>query len=169
MKKTLTLLALAVASMGSAMAAETPVYVNGGIGYSHAANTGASDHSGVSGNLAAGYDITPNVAVELGYTRLADVKDSGVTAKLDAVTLQAVGKMNVLNDKTSVFAKGGVAHTRGKIDGYRDTKYVPVVGFGAEYVLNKNVSATAEVQYVHDFAGADVRTVNTSVGLKYHF
>lgn len=169
MKKTLTLLALAIASTGSAMAAESPVYVSGGVGYSHASNTGASDHKGVSGTLSAGYDITPNVAVELGYTRLGDVKDSGVTAKLDALTLQAVGKTNVLNDKTSVFVKGGVAHTRGKVEGFRDTKYVPVVGFGAEYALNKNVSATAEVQYVHDFAGADVRTVNTSVGLKYHF
>lgn len=169
MKKILTLLALAIASTGSAMAAETPVYVGGGIGYSHASNTGASDHSGTSGSLSAGYDITPNVAVEMGYTRLGDVKDSGVTAKLDALTLQAVGKTHVLNDKTTVFAKGGVAHTRAKVEGFRETKYVPVVGFGAEYALNKNVSATAEVQYVHDFAGADVHTVNTSVGLKYHF
>lgn len=170
MKKTLTLLALAVASMGTAVAAETPVYVGATAGYSHASNLGVklADHDGASGAVFAGYQLSPKAAVELGYTRLSDIGDFGVKAKPEMVTLQGVGKTSVLNAKTSVFAKGGVAFTRVRGD-VRESHLAPVVGFGAEYALNKNVSAQAEVQYVHDFAGTDARAFNTSVGLKYHF
>lgn len=168
MKKTLTLLALAVASMGSAVAAETPIYVGANTGYSHASNIDIADHSGASGTIFAGYQVTPKAAVELGYTRLADIGEAGVKVKPEMLTLQGVGKMKVLNEQTSIFAKGGVAFTRVRGD-VRDSHMVPVVGFGAEYALNKNVSAQAEVQYVHDFVNAKVHTVNTTVGLKYNF
>jgi len=169
MKKTLTLLALAVASMGSAMAAETPMYVGATAGYSHGSHLGIdlADHDGASGSVFGGYQITPKAAVELGYTRLSDVGDFGLKAKPEMVTVQGVGKTNV-NAKTALFAKGGVAFTRTRGD-LRENHLAPVVGVGAEYALNKNLSAQAEVQYVHDFAGTDARVLNTSVGLKYHF
>lgn len=168
MKKIITLLALAIASTGSAMAAETPVYVGANVGYSHAYNIDASDRNGASGEVYTGYQVTPAGSIELGYTRLGDISDSGVTARPEMITLQAVGKKQALNAQTAVFVKGGVAYTRVRGD-VRDSHYEPIVAIGAEYTLNKNVSAVAQMQYVHDFAGADVRVVNTSVGLKYNF
>jgi OOP family OmpA-OmpF porin len=167
MKKILSLLVLAVASMSSAMAAETPVYVGGEVGYAHLQHDDAKQN-GASGNAFVGYQFTKNFGAELGYTRLSTVSEAGYSAKPEMFTLEGVGKMNVINEKTAVFAKGGLAYTRVRGD-VSNSHYVPVIGVGAEYALNKNVSAIAEVKYVHNFADADVTAVNTSVGLKYQF
>lgn len=167
MKKTFALLALALASLGSAHAASPDLYAGASIGYSHVSNVSADDTSGVSGKVYAGAQLTPALGAEVSYSRYSDISAANAVAKPEMFAVEAVGRVPVYA-KTAVFAKGGFGYTRVTGDEHAQ-RIVPVVGVGAEYALTKNVSARAELQYVHDFAGTDAHLVNTDVGLNYKF
>lgn len=174
MKKTLVAIALAASSIASmsAMAADSSnFYAGASIGHSRFSDVdgggAAVDPAGTSGSVYGGYQVTPQVGVEVGYTRYADIKVGAATAKAEAVTAEVVGRMAVA-PKVTAFAKGGVAYTQLRGDAHED-KFVPVIGVGAEYALANNLSARADVQYIHDFAGAGANSLTTSVGVNYKF
>lgn len=169
MKKLLALAVLAACSAGTAFAAGGPVYAGASVGHSHASGAPAAvtDAGGASLSVFGGYQLTPNLAAELGYAHLAHISAGGANLKPEMVTLQAVGTLPV-TDKVTAFAKGGVAYTHINGDLHR-SHYTPVVAIGASYALTKDVALQAEVAYVHDFAKSGTHLTNTSVGLKFAF
>lgn len=175
MKKNLSVLAFAMAAMAAAGMAhageKSGLYVGGNVGYSAA--TGLNDDSinkddGASYSVFGGYQLTDNVAAEIGYTKLPKLGTDGATAKSDMWTVQGVFSTPVAQD-VSVFGKAGLAFGQMKAGGEKIDGVSPVVGFGAEYAFAPNLSAVGEVSYVHDFGGASHGNMTTSLGLKYRF
>lgn len=174
MKKILSLLVLAVGSIGAAQAqstaAPTPYYVGGNVGFSTltGADSAVTEDNGASVSVYGGYQINETFAAEVGYAKLPSVGVQGAEGKPEVFTIQAVASHD-LNEKVSVFGKAGLAHGELSINGDKSKGWSPMVGVGAEYSLTSNLSAVGEVSYIHDLAKTDAGAVTTSVGLKYRF
>lgn len=167
MKKLLTVFALAMASLGAAHAAESPFYGSVSAGVADVSNTSASDHSGMTASVAAGYRLTPAVSAEVSVARLPDISDSGFTAHGTLATFEGVAKMKV-HQHATLFGKAGMAYTRLSGD-VSASRYSPTLAIGVEHAFTKNVSAEASLRYIHTVAGTEAHSVVSSLGLKYTF
>lgn len=174
MKKTLSLLALAASALafaGTASAAEkSPFYMGGNIGFSAATNAPSelTKDDGASYSVYGGYQLTDNLAAEVGYTKLPNYGSDFEKSKSNMWTVQGVYTASVA-DQVNVFGKAGLAFGKVKFGGDKADGVSPMVGVGAEYLISPKLSAVGEVSYVHDFAREDLNQVTTSVGLKYRF
>jgi opacity protein-like surface antigen len=173
-----TLFAMAALGLAtSAIAAPVSgMYWGGGLGHSQMnievpAGMSVND-SGTSYSLAAGIRATKNIAVEVEYSQLGDIKVSDgtntQTGKGDALTLSGIGFVPVF-DKTEAFMRAGLAYTTFEVGTERRTSVQPVLGVGADYQLTPMVSVRGEVQYLPSFAGSTTDAMNSKVSVNYRF
>lgn len=103
-----------------------------------APNTLSDDSNTVYDGLV-GYKLNKNFAVEGQYTGVGKVTDSsGGTAKGDAASLSAVGKLPV-GDKFDLYGKLGYANTKTKTSGFNangTSRSDPTYGAGVQYNFN---------------------------------
>lgn len=104
-----------------------------------------------------GYNVTPNVAVELTYASLGTVKaNSGADSlnlKGSSFDVSGLYKFGSASNPFGAFVKGGLAYTRAKasatVNGVSgsDNKnaWGLLVGAGATYALSENVALRAEI------------------------
>ena len=164
-------------------------YVGVGVGQSHidfddsGLNAVTRDDKDTAYKVFGGFQFNKNFAAELGYVdfgklqNVYNVNGSRVnfTGDVDGFYLAAVG-MLPLSEQFSVFAKLGVttnhssatASASGVSSSASGSKSSAVIGIGAEYSFNKNISVAAEYE---DFGKAadDVKLNLLSASLRYKF
>lgn len=142
-------------------------------------------------NVYAGYPLSPNLAVEAGYTDMdytARIEQAGGTLRGDqqskALTLSAVGR-KALTANAGLFGKVGAAlwkseavTTAGNAD---DSGVTPVVGVGAEYNFSEHFGVRAGIDHFVSMGEqskiiesgvvgtADTGVSTAMVGLHYNF
>lgn len=178
-------------------------YVGAGIGF----NTSVDDNDlssacGVGGvacrevcdtdkavNAYAGYPLSPNLAVEVGYTDMdytARLEQGAVRAdqQSKALTLSAVGR-KPLTQNVGLYAKGGAAFWKSEVTGTAgdadDSGFTPTVGVGAEYNFSEHWGVRAGVDHFFSMGEqskliesgvtgtADTGISTATVGLHYNF
>lgn len=126
-----------------------------------------------------GYNITPNIAVELGHADLgktANMQGSNanrnvtgrVEQKTTSTSLSLVGKKN-FNSRVGVYGKAGIQNWRSKVSGNignlndsaKKSGTDPLVGAGVEYKFNKNISG--RVGWDHYFNVGESRHLSNTV------
>ena len=183
-KAAVAVLGLAAAAFAFPAAAQMSMsagYVGGSIGQSKfkADCAGADcDTNDTSFRIFGGYQFTPNIAAELGYTDLGKLKvkvppfgtgDIGVTAwDLSAVGLWPIGQFSILGrlGLARVDAKPG-----GIFSGNSETKNGVTWGLGGQYDFNRNLGIRVEFQrFKADAGGGDTADVdNLSLGVLWRF
>ena len=143
-------------------------YVGANIGQSKFRNacngfTGCDDKD-TAFKLFGGYQFTPNIAAELGYTDLGKI--GGINVKGNAWDLSAVG-MWPLASQISLLGRLGAYHGELK-DGGSDTKNGLTFGLGAQYDFNRNIGVRAEWQRFNNMS-SNVDVDVLSVGALYRF
>lgn len=152
----------------SSFAAENPAFYAG-------ADVGTTKIDGMSDRETSfggfiGYQFHQNVAVELGYRRLADsdtvVSGVKVGTKIDQTALSVVGTLPLSNG-FNVFGRLGYNHlgVKASVAGYSaaDSDNGALYGVGVGYAFNEKVSARVEVQK----PGSDSRNINIAVSYKF--
>lgn len=144
--------------------------------------TASTDESDLSWNVVAGYKITRNWAVEIGYVDLGDFSARGtfggapatVSADVTGWNVSAVGtlpinpmfslygKLGVLRSKTD--ASATVAGALGRATS-RETDFT--AGIGARYHINRNLSAFVEGNHYELGDNGDAR--NFLIGVRFDF
>ena len=189
---------VACLAVGSAHAqrngeAVTGLYLTGALGFtSYKLDTGSlgsvgfatssKDDSDWGWNVAAGYKVTRNWAVEVGYVDLGSFSAvgtfGGAPARLDAdVTgwnISAVGTLPV-GDMFSVYGKIGyfrseakaTANVAGALGRGTSRQNDVTAGIGARYHLNANLSLLAEANYYG--LGDNDSAMGYFAGVRYDF
>ncbi len=141
------------------------------------------ENAGFTGRIFGGYQYNQYVAAEMGYMYLPEVKGeyggiANVTFNQQIIDLMVKGMYPVGNDIDLVGKAGYAAVFRSEEDGHvadftvrlhnGDTKYVPVLGGGADYHITKNV--IADVTYLHYFKNGDLPATDFGgAGVSYLF
>lgn len=186
-----------------AFAASDGFYVGGDFGVSNTAYSHSDfnymtdahvDKTGVAGGAFFGYQMSPMLAAELGYTRPARVNLDNITMASNtpgglttlsngSITMNiwdfAIKGMVPLKNGFGLNAKVGAAYVKYNVGGgldqsnlgsmYKDnSKVLPEAGLGASYDFNKNV--TTGVNFKHIFKGGNIENIDlATVDLGYHF
>ncbi len=187
-------LALPVLAATSAIAADAAVnssfYVGGNLGKSDfkiSCEAGFScSNPGLNFKLLAGYQFSPNFAVEGAYANFGTVKASDETfkakARLHSFTLAGLGIIP-LSSEAQVFGKLGVHFSRGKLDiesPYEGAsgsdsghKTGLLLGAGVQYDFTKNLAGRFEYERLNfgsDTLLTDKNNLNVfTLGLLYKF
>lgn len=179
MKKSLLGLALASALLAAGAAhadnAQGP-YVGGGIGFTHhtVKDSGKLDYdtNNFSYGIYGGYRFNEHVAVEVGYTRLGDLKVAtragDFTAKNSQTSLSVLGYTPAYYGFQG-FGRLGVAKTELSAFGHDFSQSGVVVGIGVEKALTPSLGLRIETQYTDKAGIDDLRAVSVNTGLKYAF
>lgn len=181
------------AQTGGALAMGEPVgfYAGASLGVAKAKDAcdlsgtgfaGSCDDTDQSWNIFAGYQFHPNIAVEVGYVDLGDVKAAGaiggapvnVRGEAEAFELVGVGSYLVAPN-ISIYARVGVfrwdqkggARIGGAPFRTSDEGTDFTGGIGAQYRFTRNVAARLEWQHYNDVGGADVNILRAA--LRYNF
>lgn len=129
-------------------------------------NVANCDSADRSLRFSVGYQFTPNVGAELGYTSfgtLFDASDDVVVAKQEANawTLSALGTMP-LGERFGLLGRLGFAsydvNNSGSIQGVpveSENSIKPYVGLGAKFNLSESFALRAEYQVYTDISGVD--------------
>lgn len=174
MKKFASVLALGmVAAMAAPAAMASDYYVGANLSHTVASKVdGATQKVDQGYSLVAGYNLTPSVAVEVGYDRLGDIKFGSDVVKGDAYTLAAAYKPGLSAFGFDAYGKVGIAQAQFKEGSAKWKGESGFVAVGADYSLanvTKGLSANVEAKLYNDFAREDVRVHALSAGLKYNF
>jgi OOP family OmpA-OmpF porin len=122
---------------------------------------GGGGGAGVGAKIAAGYQFTPNLAVEGGYADLGRSHDINGTAKGQALFVDGVASVEVA-PKVSVHGSIGVAEGRLQTNTQGDDRSPALLlGVGADYALTDTTALT--VGYDH-YRFADAYDGKPSVG-----
>lgn len=157
--------ALAALSLAAATAFATPTGMYAG------ANVGTTHLSGLDGNKAsfgafAGYGITPNVAVELGYRQHGDWEMYGSEVKVKQTDLSVLGSLPLATN-LDIYGRLGYAHAKIEAGyyGFRadESSDNTLYGIGLSYHFSQNLSGRVEVQKPASDA------TNTSVSVVWKF
>lgn len=154
-------------------------YVGANIGQSKFkdACTGVSDcdNKDTAFKLFGGYQFTPNIAAELGYTDLGKAKAGGESLEGTAWELSAIG-MWPLASQFSLLGRLGGYHGELKATGLgasdSKTKNGLTWGLGAQYDLSRNVGLRAEWQRFNNMGGDNIVETHVdvlSLGALYRF
>lgn len=179
--------ALISAALAAPLAAQAEnFYVGGDIGraeqklevgsFSHKENT-------TGYQLVGGVEYTKNFGLEVGYADLREVSISGNGARLSSKpqVFYVAGTATLpIDEQFSVFGKAGIATAHNKIsasmsgfsDSGTDNETTGVIGVGAAFHLNKNVSFVAEYEYFGKVAkdgDASLKADLLSFGVRYKF
>jgi OmpA-OmpF porin, OOP family len=188
--------------MGAKAYAQTPAfYVAGDVGISrYSVNVvqdnartigGAVDRNGTSGGIALGWQITPQISLELGFTDFGKVDLAGrgsfpcqpapscvpVTANLTGdfksktTHVSSIGSLP-MSDQFSIFGRIGVAHTEqsAKVtiaditQTGNSTKTVGIFGLGTAYAFTKNVESALEWKWL-----ARTQVNSATLGIRVRF
>ena len=156
---------------------------------------GSCDDKGTGFKAFVGHNFTSNVGVEFGYVDFGKVSGTdnslgfplSATAKAYALGGSVVG--NLPFDAFSLFGKAGAYYTHVKFDASAlgasasgsGSKFVPEVGVGARYMINKQFGVRLEYERFFGIGDFDVTgpggTVHLdksdidmfSAGLEFHF
>jgi OmpA-OmpF porin, OOP family len=141
------------------------------------------DDTDTAWKIFGGYQFTPHIAAEIGYTNLGSAQATATgfgiqsTASVEATALDivAVGSWPV-SQAFSLYGKLGVYHgdvsvsggaTGGRALSGGDSGSDVTFGLGARYDFNRNIAARAEWQRYNGFAGSDIDVL--SLGVLYRF
>ena len=172
----LTTAAAALLSLGalSTTAHAEGLYIGGSAGGSHfkGDNVGGAqtDRSSTGTKLFGGYQLTPNFAVEGGYTDLGKFNSSAGQLKGSGVYLDAVGTLP-LSGPWSATGRVGVFNGKAtsSLTG-SDRGTTAKVGAGLQYAIDKNLSLQGDWErYRLDAGATKANTDLYSVGVKYSF
>lgn len=178
----------AIAALAAPLAAQADnAYIGANVGRAEqkmSVQDVASDKESSTGfKLYGGFDYTKNYGVEVGYVDFRKVEKSalgyGVSSKPESIYVAATGTLP-LNEQFSLFGKLGVAVNHTKINvwepGYTGettkTQTNAMIGVGASFALNKNVSFVAEYENFGKVAkenGDSIKADMLSVGVRYKF
>ena len=180
--------AAAMAFSGASFASEPGFYAGVQAGWSNThppksdIPTISVDGKGFAFGLRAGYQFTPNLAVEAGYTRFAETKYKGtvlgapVSAAINLNVFDIVGKGTYdFGNGFGVYAKAGLAHVRSSVsvnganasDWRNATR--PTAGVGVKYDFNKNLAVDFGVTRIFKGGKMDVNADTMMLGLTYNF
>lgn len=171
----------------SALANTTPKptgsYLDANVGYGKVNqtinNAPKNDNSGFAWNVNAGYKFTPNWAVEMGYTRYADldfgnVPGYGPTKSIQPYTVHFAAKgIYPAGDKISLFGKLGLAYVASYLPNNipapnGDFTLSTFAGIGASYAITNNLEFKVEASGIGKTARSPSIYLGT-VGLGYTF
>ena len=130
----------------------------------------STDRSSNGGKVYGGYEITPNVAVELGYADVGKATSAAGDIKGHGVFVDAVGKVpftDTLSGLARIGAFNGRARTNlGGSDSGTDLK----LGVGLQYDFNKQAGIRGDWErYRFKAFGTKTDADMVSVGLNYRF
>lgn len=156
MKSKLPLTLLAAASILGAMplAAQAQanalggVYFGGNLGASrwHGDDAPGLDRSDTAWKAYAGYDFTPNLALELGYVDLGDFSSSVGATSVDGPFLDAVGKYRFA-PQWQGFARAGVFQSKLESPGIGSDRGTGLkAGLGVQYDITPNLGVRGEYE-----------------------
>jgi OOP family OmpA-OmpF porin len=140
-----------------------------------------SDGWKASGKVFGGYEFTPNVAAELGYTDLRNSdfsytqNGSSVKGYSNGYGAYVAGKYTMpVNDQFSAYGKLGVAYSKRKLveDGgarVKDKDTGAYAALGAEFKLNQNVSLIGEYERYGKSKDFGAKPDVVTFGVKYSF
>jgi OOP family OmpA-OmpF porin len=182
-----TILFAMIAALAAPMAAQAEgYYVGGNVGRAEqkVEASGVSFKENDTGfKLYGGYTFTKNFGIEGGYVDMGNAEKTGngasVSSKPQSIYVAATGTLP-LNDQFALFGKAGVATSHVKLSGSApgysasasDNQTSPVIGVGASFALNKNVSFVAEYEYFGKIAkdsGDSIKANMFSAGVRYSF
>lgn len=158
-----------------------PNYVDVKVGQSQFSTTCGSiyrcDDEDTSYGVSFGQQITPNYAVELGYTHFGKAQRGGGDVKAQAANVSLVGRLPY--DRFALFAKVGAAYgmTKSTAALISDTPsgkgygWGATYGVGVSYDLNPDMTVLAQWDETNlKFAGEGQEHVSgASVGLRFKF
>ena len=161
-KSVIAILGLAAASFALPAAAQmrspslSSAYVGGSLGQSKmkfdCGGAATCDQTDTALRIFLGYQFTPNIAAELGYSdlgksKIADPSFGSADVKATAWDLSAVGLWPLAN-QFSLLGRLGIFHGETKLSGdlgdAKDTKTGLLWGLGGQFDLNKNLGFRAE-------------------------
>jgi OOP family OmpA-OmpF porin len=163
MKKLMFAVIAAVSAMSAAHAAGP--YVGAAVTTSEYAVAGDDEYK-AGGKVFAGYDITPLLGVEAGYT---DLKHTGGT---DGRRSYVAGKATMpVNEQVSVYGKLGVGYNKVKFDnGFGKQSDTEAYGaLGAQYTVNPKVALVAEYERYGSKKDWGASANQFSLGARYNF
>jgi OOP family OmpA-OmpF porin len=154
-----------------AQVAGTGLYVGGNVGQSKwkGGDFPGLDSSNIGGKLYGGYEFTPNLALELGYTEFGDFDYTGSSIKANGVFVDAVGKIP-FTQKFSGLARVGAFSGKLKTGAGSDRGTSWKAGLGVQYDLTPNAAVRGEYErYRFDALGGTPKADMFTVGLNYRF
>jgi OmpA-OmpF porin, OOP family len=167
--------ALAVAATLVALSAQAEgLYVGGNVGSSHYKGDDigglSTDRSDTGLKIYGGYGITPNVAVETGYSRIGKFKSAAGDVTATGLFVDAVGILP-LGNGFSALGRAGLFN--GKLDSSlagSDRGTSLKIGAGVQYDLATNVGLRGEWErYRFDALNTKTNADVYSVGVNYRF
>ena len=184
--KRIILAVIVAASCNAAIAADTGAYISASVGaaeqkLSVEGMSLTDDDTGVQ--IAAGYRITPNFGVEVGYTTFGTgsvgVDDANASSEPRAFHGAAVGSFNI-TPQFAITGKLGMARNRtklsatfdGETESMTESESSVLVGVGASYAFTPNVALIAEYQNfgkIIKIEGVNIKASIVSVGVRYSF
>jgi OOP family OmpA-OmpF porin len=185
MKKTLSVLALAAASMFSS-AAMAQAYVGGAVGTGHVNldcdGATSCDNDSTAFKVLGGYNFGNGLAAELGYISFgkATASDAGLSAEAKATGLMLgvafhaplandfglTGRLGMINMKTEI--TGTVAGVGSASDS--ETNIKPYFGFAVTYAVAKNLKLEAGADFSRaEYDGEDASVRTLTAGLRFDF
>src|SRR5581483_9830432 len=183
-KAVVAVLGLAAATLALPAAAQmnmSAAYVGGALGQSNfkADCSGLNcDKKDTSFRIFGGYQFTPNIAAELGYTDLgklkADFPPFG-SGDISATAWDLSGVFSWPIGQFGVFGRLGVARVEAKPGGIfvgdSETKTGLTWGLGGQYDFNRNLGLRVEFQrFRADAGGGDTADIdNLSLGVLWRF
>ncbi|WP_181373171.1 porin family protein [Massilia glaciei] len=176
MKKNLLIALLAAASPLAAQAADNYAGISAGR-TDHELSVGnlSVDDKGQGVKLFAGHQFDPMFGIEGGLAFLGEGKVGTLSAKPRALYVAATGNWP-LSSQFSLTAKAGVTHNRTEFTytggSDNDSANSVMLGFGAVFKINANVSLVAEYENFGKVAKDDDVTLRSSMlsaGVRFNF
>jgi OOP family OmpA-OmpF porin len=170
LKKSLAL----IATLAAVSAHAEGLYAGGNLGLSHYKGDSlfgsSTDSSDTALKLYGGYGITPNFAVESGYSRIGKFKSSLGDLRASGLYVDAVGLLPLGNGFTAL---GRAGLFNGKLDSSfagSDRGTSLKIGAGVQYDLASNIGVRGEWErYRFDALNTKTNADVYSVGLNYKF
>lgn len=168
MKMAPTLIALAVAAMGtSAAQAADDWYLGMGAGWAYGHqldNFGLdADKDATALSLFGGYNFTENFGAELGYLYAGKGGVDGADFKTQGATLSGIARLP-LNDIFSVFAEGGAYFNHVNGNDNSDNGTAPLAGLGVSAKLTDLIDLQARYRYMWNL-GDEQKTWETDMSV----
>ena len=170
-----TLLLTAALAAATAGAQAESLYAGFNVGapdYSRPINGTGQDGgpSGYAVDVYGGYRLTPDLALETGFSRLGHSSSPTGTVRTRAVYLDGVGSLS-LTPALSALARVGVAETHFLTTLGNDSGPALKVGAGLQYDLGNQFAVRAEIDHyqAHKAFGEQPHVGELVVGLNLHY
>ncbi|ENY71069.1 OmpA family protein [Aeromonas diversa] len=167
MKVAPSLIAIALAAMGTTAAQANDWYTGVGTGWADMRDLGKfgwdADEDATAINLFGGYNFNDNFGAELGYLYAGKGGVDGVDFKTQGATLTGIGRLP-LNGVFSLFAEGGAYFYHANGNDNTDNGAAPLAGLGVTAKLSDLVDLQARYRYLWN-VGDEPKTWETDVGV----